>query len=73
MMQVLGRRKKIRVNTYRAKKKENQSESEKNTQFEKRDLENRNIQSLKKQKQMLDNNNMEAVAFINIANTYESP
>ena len=72
-MQVLGRRKKIRVNTYRAKKKENQSESEKNTQFEKRDLENRNIQSLKKQKQMLDNNNMEAVAFINIANTYESP
>ena len=72
-MQVLGRRKKIRVNTYRAKKKENQSESEKNTQFEKRDLENRNIQSLKKQKQMLDNNNMEAVAFINIANTYKSP
>ena len=45
----------------------------KNTQFEKRDLENRNIQSLKKQKQMLDNNNMEAVAFINIANTYKSP
>ena len=72
-MQVLGRRKKIRVNTYRAKKKENQSESEKNTQFEKRDLENRNIQSLKKQKQMLDNNNMEAVAFINIANTCKSP
>ena len=29
MMQVLGRRKKIRVNTYRGKKKENQSESEK--------------------------------------------
>ena len=28
-MQVLGRRKKVRVNTYRAKKKENQSESEK--------------------------------------------
>ena len=66
-MQVLGRRKKIRVNTYRGKKKENQSESEKKYS------ENRNIQNLKKQKQMLDNNNMEAVAFINIANTYKSP
>ena len=72
-MQVLGRRKKIRVNIIEEKRKKINLSQKKNTQFEKRDLENRNIQSLKKQKQMLDNNNMEAVAFINIANTYKSP
>ena len=50
MMQVLGRRKKIRVNTYRGKKKENQSESGKKNSVWKERLRKQKYTKFKKAK-----------------------
>ena len=57
-------KKRISVNGYRAKRKENQSEVEKITQHEKE-----KCRFTKKQNQMLDKNNMEAEELINITNS----
>ena len=41
--------------------------------MKKRDLENRNIDLKEKRMQVSDNNNMEATALMNIANSYKTP
>ena len=68
---IFWEKEKIRINTYRAQKKENHYEAEKMTQCQK---ERPRIQKhifKKIQKQMSDNNNMEAADPMNIANPYK--
>ena len=68
-----GEKGRIRVNAYRAKKKENQSEPEKITQREKERFMKQKYRFKKKQEQMSDNSNIERGAVMNIANSCKTP
>ena len=64
---------KIKVNAYKAKKKENHSQAEKITQCKNERLRKQKYIFKKGKKQMSDNNNIEAATLINITNSYKTP